>query len=349
MTTIDRRKFLGAGVALTAAMAMSGASEAAPVAASSVIKPKRLKAGDTVMLIAASSVEFEKLRLQLAVESLQALGLQVKVGKHVMERHGYFPASDEARAADINTAFADKSVKAVIALKGGWGAARTLPYLDYDLIRKNPKILMGYSDVTALLNAIYLKSGLVTFHGPNGGSPWTDFSADNVREVLFEAKAQHMVNPMEKDGYLTARKNRTQTIVPGVAQGRLVGGNMTVFTTVMGTPYFPDTKGKILMLEDVGENIYRIDRMLTQLALGGHLDACAGIVFGGFTEVVPGRGLGSFSLVDILEQHCKRAGKPCFTGAMFGHIKDKRTMPVGCKVKIDADAGTVTMLESAVI
>ena len=348
MNTIGRRSFLGAGLAATAALSLGSAAYGMS-AGDTVIRPDRLKAGDTVMLIAASSVEYNKLRLQLAIESLEALGLKVKIGKHVMGRHGYFPASDEDRAADLNAAFADTSVKAVIALKGGWGAARTLPYLDYEMIGKNPKILLGYSDVTALLNAIYIKTGLVTFHGPNGGSPWAEFSAQNVREILFEAKAQHMVNPQDKNGHLTVRKYRTQTISSGVAEGRLVGGNLTVLTTVQGTPYFPDTAGKILMLEDVGENIYRVDRMLTQLALGGHLDNCAGIIFGGFTDVKPGNGLGNFSLTDIMEQHVRRADKPCFSGAMFGHIEDKRTMPVGGMVRMDADAGTVTMLESAVL
>ena len=130
-----------------------------------------------------------------------------------MGRHGYFPAEDEVRAADLNQAFADQEVKAVIALKGGWGAARTLPYLDFDLIENNPKILLGYSDVTSLLNAIYHKTGLMTFHGPIAGSNWSSFSAKNVKEILFSGNAQHMENPQDKGDFLTVRKNRTQTIV----------------------------------------------------------------------------------------------------------------------------------------
>lgn len=346
MENLERRKFIAAGIAGTAALAMAGSTAHA---AEDITKPERLKAGDTVMIVAASGVEYKKLRLKLSIESLEALGLKVKVAEHAMERHGYFPAEDEVRADDLNKAFADKSVKAIFALKGGWGAARVLPYLDYDMIAKNPKILIGYSDVTALLNAIYQKSGLMTFHGPNAGSAWGAFSTRHVREILFEAKAQHMVNPQNKGQYLTVRDNRTQTIVSGSAQGQLVGGNLSVLTSVQGTPYFPNTKGKILMLEDVGENIYRVDRMLTQLALGGHLNDCAGVVLGGWTDVGSDGGYGDFSLMDIFEQHFKRANKPTFTGAMFGHIDDKRTMPVGCNVKIDANKGTVTMLESAVL
>ncbi|HPF47693.1 MAG: LD-carboxypeptidase [Alphaproteobacteria bacterium] len=350
MTKLDRREFMTAGIAGGAAMALATSPKLASAQSMKApTKPERLKKGDTVTIFAPSGVEYQKLRLQLSIESLEALGLKVKVSEHVMDRYGYFPAQDEVRADDINKAFADNETKALIALKGGWGAARVLPYLDYDLIAKNPKILLGYSDITALLNALYIKSNLMTFHGPIAGSDWSHFSAENVREVLFEGKAQHMVNPQDKGEYLTVRKNRIQTIVSGTAEGRLIGGNLTVFTAVQGTPYFPDTKDKILMFEDIGENIYRVDRMLTQLALGGHLDDCAGVVLGGWTDVDTDGGFGDFTLMDIFEQHFGKRGKPVFTGAMFGHIPEKRTMPVGCRVKINADEGSVTMLESAVV
>lgn len=348
MTKISRRGFIEASVAGSAALAFAGAAPQAMAQEKDIIKPERLKSGDTVMIVAPAGVEYNKLRLQLSIESLEALGIKVKVAKSTLGRFGYFPAEDEVRAAEFNQAFADNAVKAVIALKGGWGAARTLPYIDFDLIAANPKILLGYSDITALLNSIYLKTGLVTFHGPIAGGSWGEFTTRNVKEILFDGKAQHMENPQEKGQYLTVRRNRTQTIIPGTAQGRLVGGNLSVLTSTQGTPYFPDITGKILMIEDVGENIYRIDRMLTQLALGGHLDNCAGIVFGGMTDVDTDGGYGDFALTDIFEQHCKRAGKPAFSGAMFGHIPDKRTMPIGCMVKMDADNGTITMLESAV-
>lgn len=349
MKKFDRREILTAGAVTGSLLAMGGITAAHADELKKPIKPARLKSGDTVMIVAASGVEYNKLRLKLSIESLEALGLKVKVAEHAMGRHGYFPAEDEVRADDLNKAFADKQVKAIMALKGGWGAARTLPYLDYNLIKANPKILMGYSDVTALLNAIYQKCGLITFHGPNAGSPWNGFSTKNVKDILFNGAAQHMVNPQNKGDFLTVRDHRIQTISAGVATGILVGGNLSVLTAMQGTPYFPDTKGKILMLEDVGENIYRVDRMLTQLALGGHLSDCSGIVFGGFTSVDSDGGFGDFSLMDIFEQHISRANKPAFYGAMFGHVADKRTMAVGCKVRMDAIEGTVTMLESAVI
>ncbi|MDG1438576.1 MAG: LD-carboxypeptidase, partial [Emcibacteraceae bacterium] len=165
MEKVDRRGFMTAGALGGAALAF-GASNTAIAADKKIIKPAKLNPGDTVMIVAPAGVEYQKLRLKLSIESLEALGLKVKVAENVMGRHGYFPAEDEVRAADLNAAFADNEVKAVIALKGGWGAARTLPYIDFDLIEKNPKIFMGYSDITALLNSIYDKTGLMTFHGP---------------------------------------------------------------------------------------------------------------------------------------------------------------------------------------
>jgi muramoyltetrapeptide carboxypeptidase len=347
MEKVDRRSFITAGALGSAALAL-GASNVALAADKEIIKPAKLKAGDTVMIVAPAGVEYQKLRLKLSIESLQALGLKVKVAENTLGRHGYFPAEDEVRAAEVNQAFADEQVKAVIALKGGWGAARILPYIDFDLIKKNPKILLGYSDITALLNPIFDKTGLMTFHGPIAGDSWNKFTTQNVKEILFDGVAQHMINPQEKGEFLTVRKNRTETIVSGEAEGRLIGGNLSVLTSLQGTPFFPDTKGKIIMLEEVGENIYRVDRMLTQLALGGHFKECAGVVLGGWTGVDSDGGYGDFTLMDIFEQHFISAGKPVFTGAMFGHIDEKRTMAVGCNVKIDADKGSVTMLESAV-
>lgn len=346
---IDRRDFLKTGLAASGTIALGGMTTSPALAqGTSIIKPKRLSKGDTIMIVAPSGVVYEKLRLQLSIESLEAMGLKVKVAENTLGRYGYFPADDETRATELNQAFADPDVDAIIALRGGWGAARTLPYLDFDMIKSNPKALIGYSDITALLNSIYKLTGLITFHGPIAGSQWGKFTTEHFQDILFNGAAQHMVNPQDKGEYLTVRENRIQTIVPGQAEGRLVGGNLTVLTAVQGTPYFPDLAGNILMLEDVGENIYRVDRMLTQLALGGHLDACAGIVFGGMTDVDTDGGFGDFALMDIMEQHCIKAGKPTFYGALFGHIDMNRTMPVGCNVRIDADSGTVTMLESAV-
>ena len=282
---------------------------------SDVIKrPKRLMKGQTVAIVAPASVTYESLQLQLALEALQAMGLKAKVGDHVMDRFGYLAGQDRDRAADINAAFIDPEVDAIFALRGGWGASRLLPFIDFDAIRENPKVILGYSDITSLLNAIYAKAGVVSFHGPNLMSRWNEFTYQSMREVLFEAKSARYSNPIDLDGELVVRKNRIQTIVPGRAEGHLIGGNLTLMTALLGTPYLPKFDNAILFLEDVGEAIYRVDRMLTQLRLSGHLQKVSGIVFGHFTGVKPNPGLGNFALMDILKQHCEPLGVPCYFG-----------------------------------
>ena len=318
------------------------------VAAASATIPKRLKPGATVGLIAPASVTYERLQLQLAVETIEAMGLKAKIGSHVMDRFGYLAGKDQDRADDLNEAFADPDIDAVFALRGGWGASRILPMLDYDMISKNPKILLGYSDVTSLLNAIFAKSGLVTFHGPNVMSEWNEFTYSEMRRLLFDAEPQQYQNPVIIEDDLVARTYRTQTIASGKASGQLIGGNLTLISTLMGTPYLPDFSGKILILEDVDEAVYRIDRMLTQLALSGDLQKLAGIIFGPFASSDGNRRLGNFSLMDILRQHCEPLGTPCFAGAMFGHVDKQSTVPIGAEASMDADAGTFGLIAPAV-
>ena len=357
MTDITRRHLLAGAVAGGAALvaATGGRSQtASPASPASPdtppTRPERLRAGDLVALVAPASVTYDEDTLLVAVESLEALGLRVTVGAHVMSRYGYLAGPDRDRAADINDAFADDEVRGVIALRGGWGASRALPYIDFDMIAAHPKVLLGYSDITSLSLALLARSNLVGFHGPNGTSPWTDFTTREVRRVLFNGEMPLMRNPRIRNGTLAVRQFRTYPIVPGRAQGRLVGGNLTLFAALAGTPYFPDTTGAIVFLEEVEEYIYRCDRMLTQLALAGVFEKAAGVVFGGFTDCgVSPNGYGRFSLNDVFEQHLVPLGKPAFSGAMFGHISQKRTLPVGALAEIDADAGTMELLEPAVI
>lgn len=321
-----------------------------PAHASSDIirRPKRLCEGQTVAIIAPASVTYESLKLQLALEALEAMGLNAKVGDHVMDRFGYLAGNDHDRAADINTAFTDPEVDAIFALRGGWGASRLLPFLDFESIRDNPKILLGYSDITSLLNAIYAKAGVVAFHGPNLMSRWNEFTYQSMRDVLFDAKPARYSNPVDLDGELVARQHRIQTIVPGKAEGHLIGGNLTLMSALLGTPYLPEFDNKILFLEDVGEAIYRVDRMLTQLKLSGNLQKVSGIVFGHFTGVKPNPGLGNFALMDILKQHCEPLGVPCYFGAMIGHVDQQSTVPVGGRARMDASQGILELTEAAV-
>ena len=332
---------------LSSAAALLGTVPA--YAKSDVVKrPRRLRKGQTVAIVAPASVTYESLQLQLALEALEAMGLNAKVGDHVMDRFGYLAGQDSDRAADINGAFLDPDVDAIFALRGGWGASRLLPFIDFDGIRENPKILLGYSDITSLLNAIYARAGVVAFHGPNLMSRWNQFTYDSMREVLFDAKPARYTNPTEPDDDLVARKHRIQTIVPGRAEGHLIGGNLTLMSALVGTPYLPKFDNAILFLEDVGEAIYRVDRMLTQLKLSGHLQRVAGIVFGHFTGVKPNPGLGNFALMDVLKQHCLPLGVPCYFGAMIGHLEQQSTVPVGGLARMDASRGVIELTEPAV-
>jgi muramoyltetrapeptide carboxypeptidase len=349
---ITRRQLIQSlGIAAAATQCPARGATAAPSRAS-LLAPKRLAPGDTVALVSPASATFETVDLQIARESLEALGFTVKIGAHMLERRGYLAGEDKARADDINHAFADSSVAAVHAIRGGWGSARVLPHLDFDAIRRNPKVIIGYSDITALLLAIHAKTGLVTFHGPIGLGRWDAYSLEYYRRVLMNGERvtysnKHDLSPDRN--VLTQVEFRTQTITPGKATGRLLGGNLTVLTTILGSPYFPDWDGCIFFCEDVHEDYYRIDRMLTQLQLAGVLRQIKGFVFGSCSECGPGNGnFGALTLEEIFDDHIKPLGVPAWQGAMIGHGQPQWTLPEGVRVEIDATAGTITLLEPAV-
>lgn len=312
------------------------------------LKPPRLKAGDTVGLINPAGATFHPDDVKIAEETFAALGLKMKVGDHLLDRYGYLAGTDKDRAADINTFFRDATVNALVSLRGGWGCNRLLDKLDYKLMAKNPKILMGYSDVTSLLLAMNAKAGLVTFHGPVGISTWNEFSVDYVKRVLFNGEAVVMVNPNDKGDNLTQVKDRILTIRGGTATGRLLGGNLTVLTAMIGSEYLPDFKDSILFIEDVGEDIYRIDRMLTQMKLAGILEKLSGFIFGKCSKCNPGEGYASLTMEEVLADHIKPLGIPAFYGSMIGHIEDKFTVPLGIQAEMDADTGQIKLLEPAV-
>ncbi|GAB3927578.1 S66 peptidase family protein [Larkinella terrae] len=314
----------------------------------SIIKPPRLKPGDTVALVGPAAPAFTHETVQIAVESLQALGFKTVIAKHVFDRYGYLAGTDADRAADLNAMFADSGVNAIMAMHGGWGCARLLPLLDYNLIRRNPKILVGYSDITALLLGIYAQTGLVTMHGAVGSATFNPFTVNYFRQTLVDAQAVLMENPHDKGDLLAQVKDRVMTLHPGKARGRLVGGNLTVLSHLMGSKYLPDWTGCLLFLEDIGEDVYRMDRMITQLKLAGVLDQISGFVFGKCTDCEPGKGYGSLTLEDVFRDHIVPLKKPAYSGAMIGHITHKFTVPLGIEAEIDADAGTLHLLEPAV-
>jgi len=344
--------------ALGAAIAIPGGAGAMPggAGAETVMRgggfrrPPRLRPGDTIGLIEPATGSDEAFQLTLVEEAVVAMGLKPKRAANVLGRHGYLSGTDAARADDVNAMFADPEVRAVFAVRGGWGSARLLPYLDWERIRATPKLVVGFSDITALHMAIASQAQFVTIHGPNGGSAWGKASLDHFRRIAFDGATPTLTNPAADDDRLVQRRWRTQAITPGKARGRLLGGNLTVLSALAGTPWLPDFNGAILFLEDVDEAEYRIDRMLTQLGQAGVLGGLAGVVFGQCTNCT-GSSSGvysGFTLTAVLAHHLGRLGVPAYQGAWFGHIADQFSLPQGVLAEIDADAGTIKLLEAAV-
>ena len=342
----DRRSAIRGLTALAAALALPLDDGVARPARR---VPPRLRPGDTVGLIEPAGFTHDAFDLQLVTEAVAAMGLVAKPAPHLLSRYGYLAGKDEERAADVNAMFADDGVRAIFAVRGGWGCARILPHLDYRLIGANPKLLVGFSDITALHMAVAARAGFTTIHGPNASSSWGKLSWDSFRELAFDGKTPLYRNPPATDDRLVQRDRRTRTFRSGRATGRLLGGNLTVLAGLVGTPYLPDFTGAILFLEDIDEAEYRIDRMLTQLALAGVLGRVAGVVFGQCTDCrASGPSYGGFTLSQVLQQHLEPLGVPAFQGALIGHVPNQFSIPVGARAEIDAAAGTIRILEPAV-
>jgi muramoyltetrapeptide carboxypeptidase len=345
---INRRNFL---INLTATSSLLVSPlKLARAARKPLLKPKRLQPGSVVGIVSPAGATFVRDELNIVVDAVKGLGLVPRLAPHLLERYGYLAGKDKDRAADINQFFRDSSIAALLPIRGGWGCSRMLPYLDYQRIRQNPKILVGFSDITSLILGLNAQTNLVTFHGPNGLSSWRTTQTDFFRRVLFNGETVTFQN--QKDGDDSNRlmqvKYRQQTITSGKAKGRLIGGNLSVLSAIVGSPYLPDLNGAILFLEDIRENIYRIDRMMTHLKIAGLFDKLAGFVFGQCSDCSPDADYGSLTLEEVVWDHIQPLGIPAWYGAMIGHIENVVTLPIGLEVEIDADAGTIRMLEAAV-
>ncbi len=351
----DRRTFFGAAAAAAAATAAGTVATTTPLAIAAaatsrqpLLMPRRLQSGDTVALINPSAAVYERQPYEVAHDTLKALGFKVKEAPNLRARRGQFAGTDAQRASDVNAMFADPQVHGILALTGGSGGNRILPLLDYELIRRQPKFLGGFSDITALINAVHARTGLVTFHAPVGVSEWNDFSVSHFRAAVMSGQTPTLRNPKSNEDVLAPKSNRTFTVRGGKAQGPLVGGNLAVLTSMAGSAYWPSFDGAILFLEDINEYIYRVDRMLSTLKLAGVLDRLAGVVLGAFTKCEPGEGYGTLTLDEVFDDYFKPLNIPVYGGASFGHIRLKFTLPVGLPVEMDADAGTLRFLQPAV-
>lgn len=308
-------------------------------------KPKRLKEGATVALIAPCSPPTAD-KIAKALANLEALGFKVVEGKSLRAKHGHLAGTDAERLDDLHWAFEDPAIDAVWCVRGGYGATRILPGLDYALIGRHQKPFIGYSDVTALHLAIHARTGLVTFHGPVAGGDFPENTLGHLKAVLMDGIENHVIAAPGAE--FPGEEYRPFTITAGKARGALTGGNLALLCALAGTAFEPVFKDKIVFIEDVGEQPYRIDRMLTQLLQATDLSKAAGIALGVFNECQPKPDSQSLSLPDTLRDRLAGLGIPVAYGIPFGHVSYQATLPYGIQAELDATVQTLTILEAAV-
>jgi muramoyltetrapeptide carboxypeptidase len=303
-----------------------------------------------VALLTPAGPLLERDDLTRAAELCRALDYEPVPGRHAAARHGYLAGTDQERLADLNAALADPAVDAVWCIRGGYGVTRILDRVDYAALARRPKPVIGFSDITGLLNAVTRETGLVTFHGPMARTSMSAFNRWHFERVLGEAAAAGRLGriPPSPD-LLVPHENRIVPIREGVAEGPLAGGNLTLLQSLLGTPYMPDLAGAILFLEDIGEDLYRVDRMLAHLRLAGVLDGLAGVAIGRFTDMRRSTRDGAFGFDEVLAHYFLPLDVPIAYGFPVGHVELQWTLPVGVRARLDAGAGELELLEPAVV
>ncbi|MFB3827966.1 MAG: LD-carboxypeptidase [Bryobacteraceae bacterium] len=330
---------------------LAGLSAAAAPSSTDLVRPKALSPGDTAGLITPSTYVSDPDRLELAARTIRYFGLRLKLGRNVGKRRGYLGGTVEERLEDLHAMFRDPEVSGVFCIRGGYGSEQLLDRIDYTLIRNNPKVFLGYSDITALHLAIQKMARMVTFHGPVVLSRFNDYTQASFRKALFSTGPIGAVtNPPDSDPLRPAHMLRT--IRGGRARGPLIGGNLSLIAATMGTPFEIETRGRILFLEDVDEQPYSVDRMLTQLRLAGKLKEAAGIVFGECSGCRPREYQPSFdstlSLGEVLDDILGPLNIPVLSGLTVGHTDDQLTLPLGVMAELDADKGRLVIEQAGV-
>lgn len=356
---IARRRFLNFSVlALSSSVAQANwalnkiAAQASATASRTFIRPRRLRRGDVVALINPGGVVTEE-QIERAVRNADALGLRPRLGKNLRARYGGYAGSPRERVADLHDALSHDEIRAIWSVRGGSGTAQVLPLIDYTRFKSSPKVLMGFSDMTALLNAVHHRTGLITFHTVSGISSLTPYAKHHLEQVLFEGAAPHALLPsLEHEARAATEPEygiRTQRA--GVAEGELVGGNLAVFTSLIGTSYMPSLAGKILFLEDINEAPYRIDRMLTQLVQHmTHTNSFpAATLFGICRKCEATDGEASLTLQEVMGDYAATQRGPVVSGYSFGHVAGQMALPIGIRARLDTEARTLTLLETAVV
>lgn len=343
MAKISRRSFipmLGTAVIGASCLSIQNNDLKPKTTQSKRFLPHRLKKGDLIGVCSPAGGIKNTSELDDFKTVLAQFDFKTKFSKNCSKKFGYFSGTDEERASDFMDLILDDEVKGIFFLRGGWGCARILPLLDFEAIKNHPKVIMGFSDITTLLNAITSKTGLITYHGPGANSTWNDYSKNYIKKLLVEAEAVSYEN-LPSDSAIS-------TYSSGIASGELFGGNLSVLSSLIGTDYLPDWNGKILFLEDVKEEPYSIDRMLTQLKLAGVFSQVNGIVLGNFRKCFAEEPDRSFTLEEVFEQHFKALNIPVYYGAQIGHTRNKFTIPIGMNVEMNADNGRISLNSPAV-
>jgi len=346
----DRRSFLRKSGAL-AAMTLASASglKAVDLPGTQVerILPPRLKKGDLIGLVTpGSSVTQEQ--LSDCISKLEELGFRTTYNDSVLSEYGYFAGKDRERADELMEMFTREDVDAIWCVRGGYGSIRILDLLDYDQIRKHPKVFIGYSDITAMLTSIYQETGLVTFHGPVGTSDFNSFSVKSMKKVLLDPKAEYKYPYKREKNTRNNPEFDRYTLAGGTAEGVLIGGNISVLDSIIGTRFEPDFENKIVYLEEIGEKTYRVDKMIFHLLSGTNLKSAAGIVMGVFGDCNINEEP-TLSLKVALDDLLLPLGIPVSYGLSFGHIKRMITIPTGIRAAMDADKNNFRLLEEAVV
>lgn len=347
---MNRRNLLKLTALSSLFLLNSGTNKPTFANTSSKIKPKKIEPGDKVALVSPASNVTDLMDVYRAQEICDKLTLNTILPKSIVKTaSGYKTRSAEERVDELHQAFSDKSIKAIFTIRGGFGSAELLEKLDFDLIKSNPKILCGYSDITALLTGINKKTGLVTFHSPVMLSNFDSVTYESFQNILFKNEAYGTIDNPVSNGVRAS--NPTITINGGKAKGELVGGNLSLLTSLIGTPFEIETKNKIIFIEDVGEAPYRLERMLTQMRMSGLLDNIAGVVIGKCDDCTAGSSQMSWDRSELEVYNYIFADKkyPVFYGLLFGHTSTQFTIPLGISAEIDSDKGSLNILESAVI
>lgn len=314
-----------------------------------MIKPKRLRPGDTIAIIAPASGATPE-AFERALANVATLGLKAKVGKYARGSRDFLSGTDAERLHDLHWAFEDAEVNGVWCVRGGSGAPRLLPEINYSLIKKNPKIFVGYSDITALHLAISQQTGLVTFHGPVASSELSDYTKSHLVNSIMAPPANYKILPSEYNVAQASALFKPSVITPGKARGRLIGGNLSLLAAIAGTPYaLKDVKGAILFAEDINEPPYKVDRLFTQLRQSCDMRSLAGVALGVFSSDKAATDADTAMTLRVLKDRLGDLGIPVISGLSIGHIRDQFTLPIGIEAELDTATATVTMLESPVI